>query len=133
MEESGKTPFLPVSSECPEETYFFRKKPNPDIICINLNNLFFTFPDIGGGGKMEADARHDFTATADDELSFCKGDVLKVSGEGQTLGRHGDLVHAKTAGWFHFSLRLWHTGQHIKPVRAGMIPWLILMAIILHH
>ena len=88
MEESGKTPFLPVSSECPEETYFFRKKPNPDIICINLNNLFFTFPDIGGGGKMEADARHDFTATADDELSFCKGDVLKVSGEGQTLGRH---------------------------------------------
>ena len=24
-----KNPFLPVSSECPEETYFFQKKPNP--------------------------------------------------------------------------------------------------------
>ena len=28
---------------------------------------------------MEADAKHDFNATADDELSFHKGDVIKVS------------------------------------------------------
>lgn len=27
---------------------------------------------------MEAKAKHDFTATADDELSFRRGDVLKV-------------------------------------------------------
>lgn len=29
--------------------------------------------------KMEARAKHDFTATAEDELSFRRGDVLKVS------------------------------------------------------
>lgn len=29
--------------------------------------------------KMEAIAKHDFNATADDELSFRKGQVLKVS------------------------------------------------------
>lgn len=28
---------------------------------------------------MEASAKHDFNATADDELSFRKGQVLKVS------------------------------------------------------
>lgn len=28
---------------------------------------------------MEAIAKHDFNATAEDELSFRKGDVLKVS------------------------------------------------------
>jgi len=28
---------------------------------------------------MEAVARHEFNATADDELSFSKGDVLKVN------------------------------------------------------
>lgn len=28
---------------------------------------------------MEAVAKHDFTATAEDELSFSKGDVLKVN------------------------------------------------------
>lgn len=28
---------------------------------------------------MEANAKHDFTATADDELSFRRGQVLKVS------------------------------------------------------
>lgn len=28
---------------------------------------------------MEARAKHDFTATAEDELSFRRGDVLKVS------------------------------------------------------
>ena len=27
---------------------------------------------------MEAEALHDFSATADDELSFRKGDILKV-------------------------------------------------------
>jgi growth factor receptor-binding protein 2 len=27
---------------------------------------------------MEAEAEHDFTATADDELSFHKGNILKV-------------------------------------------------------
>jgi len=30
------------------------------------------------GGIMEATAKHDFTATADDELSFRRGQVLKV-------------------------------------------------------
>jgi len=30
---------------------------------------------------MEAIAKHDFNATADDELSFRKGSVLKVSGK----------------------------------------------------
>lgn len=30
---------------------------------------------------MEAIAKYDFKATADDELSFKRGDVLKVSGK----------------------------------------------------
>lgn len=34
---------------------------------------------------MEAIAKYDFKATADDELSFKRGDILKVSG-GQGLG-----------------------------------------------
>jgi len=28
---------------------------------------------------MEAEARHDFNATASDELSFSRGDIIKVS------------------------------------------------------
>ncbi|KAL1467180.1 hypothetical protein MTO96_026237 [Rhipicephalus appendiculatus] len=34
---------------------------------------------------MEAIAKHDFTATADDELSFRKGQVLKLTGN-QSFG-----------------------------------------------
>uniref|UniRef100_A0A493T8N2 SH3 domain-containing protein n=1 Tax=Anas platyrhynchos platyrhynchos TaxID=8840 RepID=A0A493T8N2_ANAPP len=34
---------------------------------------------------MEAIAKYDFKATADDELSFKRGDILKVSG-GEGLG-----------------------------------------------
>ena len=38
---------------------------------------------------MEAVAKHDFQASADDELSFKKGSVLKVSGNNGFLqGRH---------------------------------------------
>ena len=38
---------------------------------------------------MEAISKHDFVATADDELSFKKGSVLKVSGnDGFLHGGH---------------------------------------------
>lgn len=33
-----------------------------------------------GSPSMEAIAKYDFKATADDELSFKRGDILKVSG-----------------------------------------------------
>ena len=38
MEESGENPFRPVSSECPEETDLFQKKPNPDMHHFTLNS-----------------------------------------------------------------------------------------------
>jgi hypothetical protein len=38
---------------------------------------------------MEATARHDFAATAEDELSFRRGDVLKVSKESPSLKKGG--------------------------------------------
>ena len=41
---------------------------------------------------MEAVALHDFHATADDELSFKKGSILKVSEVSQTKVETVDLV-----------------------------------------
>lgn len=36
---------------------------------------------------MEAIAKYDFKATADDELSFKRGDILKVRGDAQQTPR----------------------------------------------
>ena len=46
MEESGKNPFLPVSSECPEETYFFRKKPNPATGNMYTTDLYINYRSV---------------------------------------------------------------------------------------
>lgn len=44
---------------------------------------------------MEASAKHDFNATADDELSFRKGQVLKVSIDSKPIKRNSIGVNHK--------------------------------------
>ena len=52
---------------------------------------------------MEAIAKHDFNATADDELSFRKHSILKV------LNKEDDM------NWYRAELD-GHEGKHFKPI-----------------
>ena len=53
---------------------------------------------------MEAAAKHDFNATADDELSFHKGDTIKVSMTGCNQAADPDSFHDPALVSRQFSL-----------------------------
>lgn len=50
------------------------------------------FAPVGLEPDMEARGKYDFNATADDELSFRKGDTLKVSSDWLTSSSVGTLL-----------------------------------------
>ncbi|KAG2464315.1 GRB2B protein, partial [Polypterus senegalus] len=65
----------------------------------------------GGPLKMEAVGKYDFTATAEDELTFRKGDILKILGnqddwfKAELHGHEGyvprNYIEQRTPSWFH--------------------------------
>nr|ALG64481.1 growth factor receptor-bound protein 2 [Meretrix meretrix] len=91
---------------------------------------------------MEAVAKHDFTATAEDELSFSKGDVLKVLSKeddqnwykAELQGKEGfvpnNYIEMKPHEWFYGSLKRHEAedkllekvnGQYIHPDGAFLV------------
>ncbi|XP_052760233.1 growth factor receptor-bound protein 2-like isoform X4 [Mya arenaria] len=92
---------------------------------------------------MEATAKHEFNATADDELSFAKGDVLKILSreddqnwyKAEFNGREGyipnNYIDLKPHDWFYgrmkrneaeeLLLQKNHNGQFIHPDGAFLV------------
>lgn len=78
---------------------------------------------------MEASAKHDFNATADDELSFRKGQVLKVSIDSKPNNRNSIGVnHKMVIKDGYVAYLFWSHCQSIfKDIGHLFLPFLLLI------
>lgn len=76
---------------------------------------------------MEASAKHDFNATADDELSFRKGQVLKVSIDSKAINRnsigvnHRMVINDGYLAYFFWS----HCQSTFRDIGGLLLPYFV--------
>lgn len=78
---------------------------------------------------MEASAKHDFNATADDELSFRKGQVLKVSIDSKPIRPNRNSIgvnHKMVINDGYLAYLFWsHCQSTFKDIGGLLLPYFV--------